>query len=160
MPNDIAAAVARLKALCELRKQATQGPWVAKSLNRAGSDSANVYVVDCEQEQVFPGYGTATRDKARWSRWIKNATFTAAAANASTDDLPALLAAFEEQGRELERVRMENIRLMAELAGQPPPHVEVVTTTGNCPDVQAIREQPGGEHRQSSSPSPTIFHEK
>lgn len=111
MSNDIAAAIARLKALCERREYLKSVP-----------------------ESHEPGSHAHKYSSGTLRLFYRN--------NAAEvfNLLPALLAAFDEQGRELERLRMENIRLMAELAGQPPPPVEVVTTTGNHPD-QEIREQ-------------------
>lgn len=115
MPNDLTAAVERLKALEQTAK------------------AASVRLANVAARYPFSIEHRKAEDEAFSARQ----TYESAAINL----LPALLAAYEEQGRELERLRMENLRLMAELAGQPPPPVEVVTTTGICPDVQELREQ-------------------
>jgi hypothetical protein len=146
MPNDLTAAVERLEKLVELRKAATQGEWVV------GLEFAAIYRRDQKAQPLLrsPHYWSPSNEPSCALAADRDTKFCVAAANAATDDLPALLAAYEEQGREIERLR-GLARELADYVESPSWDRRKGVPILNRPDVREIREQ---------APPPAVFHEK
>ncbi|MHB9105772.1 MAG: hypothetical protein ACYDCO_01835 [Armatimonadota bacterium] len=93
--TNLTAAVERLMALCELRKQATEGEWFAYRSIEGGGPTV----------QVLRGWLFNAPEGLKGTMY--DAALCAAAANATTDDLPAFLADWKRQGEEIERLRLD-----------------------------------------------------